>query len=175
MERGKLVNKFRDINTIPKAHRQKYREQIGQLEKTRNDLPKVRRLLANIPTYMIFDDHEITDDWNITREWYENVRASKCGKQAIANGLAAYWVFQGWGNNPALYDYDFISKTIEYLGKNGNVSEAEKISYEENLWNFHSWTFCAPTNPTAIVVDCRTLRYYDSFNGPHILLHLYLL
>ena len=29
--------------------------------------PKVARALANIPTYMMFDDHEVTDDWN-TRE-----------------------------------------------------------------------------------------------------------
>jgi hypothetical protein len=39
---------------------------------------------------MICDDHEITDDWNITKEWVENVRASSCGMQVIANGLAAY-------------------------------------------------------------------------------------
>ena len=27
------------------------------------NLPFVRRALANVATYMIFDDHEVTDDW----------------------------------------------------------------------------------------------------------------
>ena len=140
------------------------------MEKTRNDLSMVRRVLANIPTYMIFDDHEITDDWNITREWHENVKGSKCGKQVVANGLAAYWVFQGWGNDPALFSEEFIGKISDYLGKNGNVSEDERTAFEDHLWTFHGWTFSAPTNPLTIVSDCRTQRYYDSYDGPPQLL-----
>jgi hypothetical protein len=72
--------KFPDITTIRSENQKQYHKQIRQLEKTRKDLPAVRRFLANIPTYMIFDDHEITDDWNITREWHENVKTSICRK-----------------------------------------------------------------------------------------------
>jgi hypothetical protein len=162
--------KFTDITTIPPKNQKKYQEQVMQLEKTRKDLPAVRRVLANIPTYMIFDDHEITDDWNITKEWHENVQGSKCGKLVVANGLAAYWAFQGWGNDPALYSEDFIGKICEYLGKNGNVSKAERIAFEDHLWTFHGWTFGAPTDPLTIVSDCRTQRHYDSYNGPPQLL-----
>ena len=36
-------------------------------------LAKVRRVLANIPTYMIFDDHDVTDDWNLNPLWYDRV------------------------------------------------------------------------------------------------------
>lgn len=32
-------------------------------------LSSVRRLLAHIPTAMIFDDHDVTDDWNLNRAW----------------------------------------------------------------------------------------------------------
>lgn len=157
--------RFPDITTVPKEHQKKYREQIRQLEKTRKDLPSVRRVLANIPTYMIFDDHEITDDWNITREWHDNVKASKCGKQVVANGLAAYWAFQGWGNDPASFTEDFISKVVSFLGKNGNVNEPERAVFEGLLWNFNSWTFRAPLTPLTIVTDCRTQRHYDSYDG----------
>ena len=82
--------------------------EIEQLEKARRGMPAIRRVLANVPTYMICDDHEITDDWNITREWLEQVRTSACGRQIIANGLAAYWAFQAWGNNPHLFDQNFV-------------------------------------------------------------------
>lgn len=156
---------FPVIATVPKEHQKKYREQIRQLEKTRKDLPSIRRVLANIPTYMIFDDHEITDDWNITREWQDNVKGSKCGKQVVANGLAAYWAFQGWGNDPASFSEDFISKVVSFLGKNGNVNEPERAVFEDLLWNFNSWTFRAPLTPLTIVTDCRTQRHYDSYDG----------
>lgn len=157
--------RFPDITTVTNGNKKKYHEQIEQLENTRRDLPAVRRVLANIPTYMIFDDHEITDDWNITREWNENVRASKCGKQVVTNGLAAYWVFQGWGNNPASFNDEFVATISDFFANNGNASDAERSAFEDHLWSFKGWTYGAPTNPLTIIADCRTLRHYDSYNG----------
>ena len=63
-------------------------------------LPRVRRALANIATYMIFDDHEITDDWNFARIWKDRVMSSPLGRTVLRNGLMAYTLFQGWGNDP---------------------------------------------------------------------------
>jgi hypothetical protein len=152
--------------TIPQKERRNIDLQIEQLKRARNVLPAIRRVLANIPTYMICDDHEITDDWNITKEWSEKVKASKCGKQVVANGLAAYWAFQAWGNNPELYNGDFINFITEYLAKNANVTTSERNDFEDYLWNFHGWTFDCPINPSTIFLDCRTQRQFDSFQGP---------
>lgn len=69
-----------------------------------NDLPKVRKLLANIPTYMIFDDHEITDDWFMNLRWSNEALSSSLGKRIMQNGLTAYAVFQGWGNTSWRFD-----------------------------------------------------------------------
>jgi hypothetical protein len=140
--------------------------QIQQLEQARKVLPAIRRVLANVPTYMICDDHEITDDWNITKEWFEGVKASKCGRQIVANGLAAYWAFQAWGNNPNLYNEDFIHTITDYLGKGGNVTTNDRKYFEDYLWNFHGWTFDVPIDPPTIFLDCRTQRLYDSLQGP---------
>jgi hypothetical protein len=49
---------------------------------------------------MIFDDHDVTDDWNLTARWRHRVHASPAGRRIVANALAAYWAFQGWGNDP---------------------------------------------------------------------------
>lgn len=98
-----------------------YRNEIAALDNARKKLPYIRRLFANIPTYMMFDDHEITDDWNITQEWYDAVRASSCGFQIVANGLAAFWAFQGWGNDPDLFQERFIEIVSRYLGNNDDV------------------------------------------------------
>ena len=67
-------------------------------------LPAVRRALANIPTLMAFDDHEITDDWNLrgnwTREVLDPTAGAPLGRRIVQNGLAAFAVFQAWGNTP---------------------------------------------------------------------------
>ena len=31
--------------------------------------PVVRSLLAHLPTFLMFDDHEVTDDWNFDATW----------------------------------------------------------------------------------------------------------
>ena len=49
------------------------RKDISNLRTFRDSLPQVRKALANIPTYMICDDHEVTNDWNMTREFCEDV------------------------------------------------------------------------------------------------------
>ena len=64
-----------------------YRSLHGQLRNIKKfalGQAKVRRALANVPTYMIFDDHDVTDDWNLNPEWCKRVFASRCGAQAAA-------------------------------------------------------------------------------------------
>jgi hypothetical protein len=88
-------------------HRKSYRRALTQTTRTRaavlefaRTLPRVRRALANIATYMIFDDHDVTDDWNLHRRWHDHVHRRPLGRRMVQNALAAYAVFQGWGNEP---------------------------------------------------------------------------
>ncbi len=66
----------------------------------RGTLPAVRRALANVATYMIFDDHEFTNSWNLTADWVESVLEKPMGRRIYQNALAAYALCQGWGNTP---------------------------------------------------------------------------
>lgn len=70
----------------------------------RGTLPAVRRAFANIATYMIFDDHEFSNSWNITAEWVESVLAKPMGRRVYQDALAAYALCQGWGNTPERYE-----------------------------------------------------------------------
>lgn len=67
-------------------------------------LAKVRRLLANIPTYMTFDDHEVTDDWNLSGQWVQNVRGQSMGRAVERNALLAFGLCQAWGNDPLYFE-----------------------------------------------------------------------
>jgi hypothetical protein len=69
-------------------------------------LSKVMRALANIPSYMICDDHEVTDDWNMTREFCDKIYGNPLGLRIMQNGLVAYALCQGWGNTPEQFEDD---------------------------------------------------------------------
>lgn len=77
-----------------------YRRQTKVVETFRGGLAHVRRALANVSTYMIFDDHEVTDDWNLSAIWRDRVFTSSLGKTVLRNGMLAYALCQGWGNDP---------------------------------------------------------------------------
>jgi hypothetical protein len=95
------------------AHRRACRRAVALTSRSRADLgefirrlPAVRRALANVATYMIFDDHDVTDDWNLHREWRDGVHGRPLGRRLVQNALASYAVFQAWGNEPAQFAPD---------------------------------------------------------------------
>lgn len=142
--------------------RRKWTTEVTNLNAARRALPAVRRLLANVPTYMIFDDHDVTDDWNLSAAWRDKVKSSVTGRRVVANALAAFWAFQGWGNDPEAYDDGFKHAIARYLADD---QDADGDIYDETLWSFDRWSFLAPTNPPTLVMDTRTQRSYDSPEG----------
>src|SRR5678815_2275084 len=50
----------------------------------------------------MFDDHEATDDWNFSVAWVRMLHNRKDGlrmwPKTLTDALAAYWMYQGWGN-----------------------------------------------------------------------------
>lgn len=144
------------------------------LEEFHRTLPNVRRLMANVPTYMIFDDHDVTDDWNITGGWYDRVRDLPLGHRVVSNALAAYWAFQGWGNEPDNFDNDLVSSVIEYLATD-QPSDNLAQQYDLNAWKSRGWGFSVPTNPPVIVLDARTQRQPDGAFYPPQLMDRYAL
>jgi hypothetical protein len=134
----------------------------------------VRRLLANLSTYMIFDDHDVTDDWNISGHWYDTVRSSPLGRRIVSNALAAYWAFQGWGNDPDNFDSDMISAVTHYLNNTSYDPEVDEL-YDLLTWKHRGWSFSVATNPPIIAMDSRTQRQPDNAFYPPRLLDRYAL
>lgn len=69
----------------------------------------VRRALANVATYMIFDDHDVCDDWYMNREWCARVLqlpGDTLGRRVVRNALISYAVMQAWGNDPSSFRID---------------------------------------------------------------------
>ncbi len=60
--------------------------------------PANRWLLSTLPSAMIFDDHDIRDDWNTSWTWRRQMEATDWWHDRIVGGLASYWVYQHLGN-----------------------------------------------------------------------------
>ncbi|MFE7166021.1 alkaline phosphatase D family protein [Streptomyces sp. NPDC057616] len=60
--------------------------------------PEIRWLLSTVPSCMIFDDHDVIDDWNTSAAWLEDMRATPWWQERLLSGLMSYWVHQHLGN-----------------------------------------------------------------------------
>ena len=58
----------------------------------------IRWLLSVVPSAMLFDDHDVHDDWNTSISWLEERREKPWWHRRITGALASYWVYQHLGN-----------------------------------------------------------------------------
>ncbi|OLF71504.1 hypothetical protein AWH61_18370 [Alteromonas sp. W12] len=153
-----------DINIDKDGIPPKYHAIFDKEHETLNgfvkQLPQVRRALAHIPTYMIFDDHDVTDDWNLTRGWEQEVYGNPLSKRMIGNALIGYLLCQGWGNAPKKVA-PLIAKVQESMGESGLNSHDEII---DDLLDFDQWHYRLDTTPPIEVLDTRTQRWRSESN-----------
>ncbi|MGE5155429.1 MAG: alkaline phosphatase D family protein [Bdellovibrio bacteriovorus] len=120
------------------------------------ELPAVRRLLAHLPVAMIFDDHDITDDWNLSREWEEIAYGHPLSKRVIGNALIGYLINQGWGNRPESFDAPLLDAVQQCLAAPGTADHDTCI---DQLLRFGNWHYEWPTSPPLVAIDTRTHRW----------------
>src|SRR6201994_4605445 len=60
--------------------------------------PAVRWLLSVIPSAMIFDDHDVHDDWNTSAAWRRDFQAQPWWRDRIDGAYMSYWLYQHLGN-----------------------------------------------------------------------------
>jgi len=149
-----------DKDGIPPKYHAIFDKEHESLNGFVKQLPQVRRALAHIPTYMIFDDHDVTDDWNLTRGWEQEVYGNPLSKRMIGNALIGYLLCQGWGNAPKKVA-PLIAKVQESMGESGLNSHDEII---DDLLDFDQWHYRLDTTPPIEVLDTRTQRWRSESN-----------
>jgi len=146
---------------VPKEHVATYNQELDAITEFTQGLDKVQRLLAHTPTYMIFDDHDITDDWNLTAQWEKNAYEHPFARRIIGNGLFAYWLCQGWGNDPSKFSGDFWLEASKYQHTPNKENHDSLI---EVLFKFSNWQYTLDTSPKLVVLDSRTRRWRSEFS-----------
>ena len=146
---------------------------VAKAKLFRVGVPHVARALANVATYMIFDDHDVTDDWNLHKKWTNRVYSKEFGRQLVRNAVMAYGVFQGWGNDPAVFEtgknkelLDEIERLYAGDGPYPVAGSTERIDTlcgvtgaaftEQAVWNY----IVPAPKMQVVVLDTRTRRKF---------------
>jgi hypothetical protein len=96
-EMQRFIKDRRDIDEPPGKELKDYEEYAHLYALAWND-PLNRWLLSTLPSLMIFDDHDVRDDWNTSYAWQQDIRRTSWWHERIVSGLASYWVYQHVGN-----------------------------------------------------------------------------
>lgn len=190
-DEGNTITPVQHFNLHLKKLAKSLQDERAILTLFESGLAKVRRAMANIPTYMIFDDHDFTDDWNLNPLWCDRVYTTSLGVTTARNALVSYALFQDWGNDPLKYekqdDYKKMLAAIAALFPEGQAGpNATAANDLDHLFGFGEhgvtdpvtgrvaavnpiikWHFSVPgPKHLAIAIDNRTRRCFGSRLGP---------
>jgi hypothetical protein len=123
--------------------------------------PVIRWLLSTVPTAMVIDDHDMADDWNISRSWKEEMNREPWWRERLAGGLMTYWIYQHIGN---LAPAD-LSRHEEFervrAADDGTKALREFVEWVDGNGEGKVWSFSRDLGSSRlIVVDDRTGRHF---------------
>jgi PhoD-like phosphatase len=121
--------------------------------------PVIRWLFSTVGVAMIFDDHDVHDDWNTSIAWLEEMRAKPWWEERIEAGLSSYWVYQHIGNlSPAaLEELDLFREVCDCDDAGPLLRRFAREA--DHSSNGSRWSYCRDLGRVRIVVfDSREGR-----------------
>jgi hypothetical protein len=153
-------NQLAEDNTWPsqELERHKFVRRFSQ------GTSKVRRVLANVSTLMMFDDHEVSDDWNLDQNWNQDSRSDPMVHRIIRNALLAFAAFQAWGNDPARFATGTVGRKL-LNAANPATSTKDNIfdtpAYVDTLLRLGPWG----SSPTPSTTDTMLWHWAIDWGG----------
>jgi PhoD-like phosphatase len=116
-------------------------EEYARLYREAWEQPTLRWLLSTLATAMIFDDHDVHDDWNTSEAWRERMRREPWWPDRIAGALETYWIYQHLGNlSPAELERDHLLRRVRAAVDGGPVLREFALAADceggGGLWSF---------------------------------------
>ena len=150
-------------STEPPGRRVEDFEEYTRLYSESWGAPSMRWLLSTISSAMIFDDHDVHDDWNTSMAWVEQMRAQDWWHEHIVSALASYWVYQHIGNlAPADQDTDEVLRAVRQVDGDAWDLLREFAARADRETSGTRWSYCRDLGDTRIVViDSRAGRVLD--------------
>ena len=137
-------------------------EEYTELYKESWSDPEIRWLFSTVPSSMIFDDHDVHDDWNISEKWLEEMRATDWWEEHCIGAMMSYWVYQHLGNlTPELIRDDPVLAQLKETDDGEQVLR-EFVHGGDRERSGSRWSYCRDVGATRlIVIDARAGRVLE--------------
>jgi hypothetical protein len=124
--------------------------------------PSIRWLFSTVSLSMLWDDHDMSDDWNISESWLREIRQHSWWHRRAVDCIVSYWIYQHIGNlSPAALDESEV-----YAEVRGNQQASEVLrKWADRIdadGSGSRWSYCRDFGRTrAIFIDSRAGRVLD--------------
>jgi hypothetical protein len=125
--------------------------------------PLIRWLFSTVPVAMILDDHDMHDDWNISRSWVDEMNRHGWWHQRLTAGWMTYWIYQHIGNlSPRELERNQVFREVieaddgtEALRRYAQSSDSRPLGAR--------WSYCRDLGHTRLIVmDSRGGRVLEA-------------
>jgi hypothetical protein len=124
--------------------------------------PLIRWLFSSVSVSMLWDDHDMSDDWNISRDWLREMQTKSWWHRRAIGCIASYWIYQHLGNlSPRELAEDELYQRVR-----GNQHAGEELFDWARRTTVHGagtrWSFHRDFGRTrAIFIDSRAGRVLE--------------
>ncbi|HET7509464.1 MAG TPA: alkaline phosphatase D family protein [Solirubrobacterales bacterium] len=124
--------------------------------------PLIRWLFSNVAVSMLWDDHDMSDDWNISYSWLEEMRERSWWHRRAVGCIASYWIYQHLGN---LSPRELAEDELYQRVRGNQWAEEELFAWAQRIDSTGAgtrWSFCRDFGRTrAIFIDSRAGRVLE--------------
>jgi PhoD-like phosphatase len=121
--------------------------------------PLIRWLFSTVSCSMVWDDHDMHDDWNISRSWVEEMNRHDWWRKRAVDGFMSYWVYQHMGNlSPRDLDENDVWRRIQEVDDaSGPLHDFAERAHQTGEGT--RWTYCRDLGRTRLIaMDSRAGR-----------------
>src|SRR5215211_3842000 len=134
------IRAHRDVTQPPGEEVANFEEYTRLYRESWGD-PVIRWLLSTVSSAMVIDDHDMHDDWNISRAWREDMEREPWWREREVGGLMTYWIYQHVGNlAPEVLAehelYQRVSGSSEAGPALREFAERDRNDHEGTRWSF---------------------------------------
>ena len=122
----------------------------------------IRWLFANVSVSMLWDDHDMSDDWNISRGWLLEMQQKSWWHRRVVGCISSYWIYQHIGN---LSPRELAENDLYQRVRGNQKGEEELFGWAHRIQAMGDgtrWSFCRDFGRTrAIFIDARAARVLE--------------
>jgi len=150
-ETAEFIRARRDVSRPPGLEVEGF-EEYARLYREAWSEPTLRWLFSTLPTAMIFDDHDVHDDWNTSEAWKAKMRTEPWWPERISGALATYWIYQHLGNlAPAELQRDPLLRRVQDAADAGALLREFALE-ADCAGGGRQWSFARDLAGTRLVV-----------------------